>query len=241
MREIQSILKSFGLYKGKIDGISGPKTKKAIGCFQKLYGLPQSNRITNDTLAAMFHPKGMVNRDIPHCPERRYAGPLAGIPAQDEVEGFYGEKGKNQVKLKLPYPMVLAWDTSVTINRFSCHKKVSERLGSIFEKTLDEYGIDGIRKMRLDQFGGCLNVRRMRGGSRYSMHSWGIAVDIDPAHNQIWKKAIRSSAEIQSAGILPSLSFQEYDPFWKFVEEAGAVSLGKHTNFDWMHFQFALP
>jgi hypothetical protein len=31
-----------------------------------------------------------------------------------------------------------------------------------------------------------------------------------------------------------------YEPFWKFVEEEGAVSLGRARNYDYQHFQCAL-
>ena len=42
-----------------------------------------------------------------------------------------------------------------------------------------------IHRLRLDVWGGCLNVRKMRGGTRNSMHSWGIALDYDPQNNQL--------------------------------------------------------
>jgi len=109
-----------------------------------------------------------------------------------------------------------------------CHFKVAKPMTKIFTNTLDYYGEARIRELGLDLFGGCLNVRKMRGGTRYSMHSWGIAVDIDPANNRLrWTKA------------RARLARKEYEPFWRIVEAQGAISLGRTRNMDYMHFQFA--
>lgn len=141
---------------------------------------------------------------------------------------FYGPVGENQTSLILPYPMVLAWDTGVVVKKITCHEKVKDSLSIIFENTLKAYGITSIKKLRLNLFGGCLNVRRMRGGSSWSMHSWGCAVDIDPEHNQLkWGKD------------KATLARSEYDLFWKIIEGEGWVSLGRERNYDYMHFQAA--
>jgi hypothetical protein len=77
-------------------------------------------------------------------------------------------------------------------------------------------------------FGGCLNVRKMRGGSAWSIHSWGAAIDLDPDNNQLkW------------ASPKATFSKKEYEPFWKIVEAEGWTSLGRRRNYDWMHFQAA--
>lgn len=38
-REVQTVLKKWGYYKGSVDGINGPKTKEAVKSFQRKYGL----------------------------------------------------------------------------------------------------------------------------------------------------------------------------------------------------------
>lgn len=38
-REVQTVLKKWGYYKGSVDGINGPKTKDAVKRFQRKYGL----------------------------------------------------------------------------------------------------------------------------------------------------------------------------------------------------------
>lgn len=38
-REVQTVLKKWGYYKGSVDGINGPLTKEAVKSFQRKYGL----------------------------------------------------------------------------------------------------------------------------------------------------------------------------------------------------------
>ena len=144
-----------------------------------------------------------------------------------DIIAKYGEPGSNQVYCKLPYRMKLAWQKDVTIGRFSCHKTVKDQMEAIFEEVLACYGPYGIEQLGLDLFGGCLNVRRMRGGSRMSIHSWGLAVDLHPAKNRLkWNSDKAVFAQ------------QEYNTFWEIVEKHGGHSLGRVKNYDWMHFQF---
>lgn len=45
IRDIQQALKNANLYEGKIDGISGPKTRKAIEAFQSKVGLNPDGKV----------------------------------------------------------------------------------------------------------------------------------------------------------------------------------------------------
>ncbi len=144
-----------------------------------------------------------------------------------DIIKIYGEPGTRQTYASLPYRMKLAWDTRQSIKRFQCHELVKDQVEKIFNQTLDVYGLERIQELGLDMFGGCLNVRPIRGGERLSTHSWGLAIDIDPANNRLkW-----TSAQAR-------LAKPEYDKFWEIVYSNGAFSLGKERNFDWMHFQF---
>ena len=145
-----------------------------------------------------------------------------------EFDAFYGPRGSGLIRLQLPYTMRLAWDTGTQVNSFFCHGKVHDSLFRVLSKVRDHYGEDEIRRLRLDLYGGCYNERPIRGGTKWSMHSWGIAVDFDPARNKLeWG---RDKAAFASA---------EYKKWWEFWEEEGWVSLGRQRNFDWMHVQAA--
>lgn len=152
-------------------------------------------------------------------------------PRQADVRKFYGEPGNPDCTAgmaDLAYPMVIAWDAKQVIRRFRCHKLVEAPMERIFQKTLAHYGEAQIKKLGLNLFGGCYNLRQMRNGSAWSMHSWGIAVDLDPARNALNMKKPKAV-----------FSGSAYDAFWNIVEGEGAISLGRARDFDWMHFQFA--
>ena len=223
IQDIQRALRGLGLYWGKIDGDFGARSKEAVRKFQRINPPLKVDGIPGRKTLAELFPEAMPSRD-----EDTHARKRKNSPRQEDVSKFYGRVGRNQTKIVLPYRMKLAWDLDKPVKEITCHRKVAVPMQHIFEETLDHYGLDGIHDLRLDLYGGCLNIRKMRGGSRYSMHAWGIAIDIDPAHNRF--KWTRNRAH---------LSEKEYKPFWKIVKKHGATSLGQERNFDWMHFQFA--
>lgn len=150
------------------------------------------------------------------------------IPYESEVPEVFGEVGCQQTTIDLPYPMKLAWQPATEVNRLTCHNLIAPRMGAIFADVLAILGEDGIAELGLDMYGGCLNVRDKRGGGGRSMHSWGIAVDMDPARNKLRWRADRAR-----------LAQPDADPFWRIVERYGGVSLGRVKGWDYMHFQFA--
>lgn len=150
------------------------------------------------------------------------------LQVQSELVKFYGEVGTNQTKVRTPYPLKLAWDTSTIINRFTCHEKVADSIARVLDRVLDHYGIEEVQELGLDLWGGCLNVRAMRGGTKYSTHSWGIAIDWDPARNKLrWGRDRAVFAR------------PEYEKWWTLWEEEGWTSLLRAKNYDAMHVQRA--
>jgi hypothetical protein len=147
---------------------------------------------------------------------------------QADLVKYYGAVGTNQTKIQLPYAVKLAWNLEKTLTSYSCHEKVADSMGRVLTRVVDHYDITGIKKLGLDLWGGCLNVRAMRGGTKYSTHSWGIAVDWDPARNQLrWGKN------------KANFSKGDYDMWWKLWEDEGWTSLGRRRDYDWMHVQAA--
>jgi hypothetical protein len=122
--------------------------------------------------------------------------------------------------------MRLAWDTKTKVNTMRCHKLVAQNFTNVFNELLDVYGIEKIQALGIDLFGGCFNFRAMRGGSDYSRHSWGIAIDLDPARNQLHETS-------KTARFARS----EYKPMIDIFYKHGFISLGKEKNYDWMHFE----
>ena len=130
------------------------------------------------------------------------------------------------VTLNLPYPMRLAWDTDTTVSRMRCHKDVAIKFEAVFKDLLAHYGLEKIQELGIDLFGGCFNFRKMRGGSAWSKHSWGIAIDLDPARNKL-KETSRTAR----------FARPEYKPMIDIFYKHGFISLGREKNYDWMHFE----
>lgn len=152
---------------------------------------------------------------------------------QAQIEAKYGKAnptGKGYlVWLDLPYSMYLNWQTKTRVKRIQCHKLVHDRLKAVFQEILDTYGIDEIKKLQLDDYGGCFNYRLMRGGTKLSTHSWGIAIDLDPDRNLLHETSKTAR-----------FARPEYKQFIDIWYKHGFESLGREKNFDWMHFQTAI-
>lgn len=202
-----------GIDAGTIDGLMGPQTRFAFDTHQERQG-SEPVRVLPDRDA---DPARAAPRGIPPV-----------WPRQPDVPSFYGAVGGQQTKLVLPYPMKLAWDRSKVVKSFSIHSKVHDSALRCFTQIAAAYDEQARAELGIDLFGGCLNVRKMRGGSRWSMHAWGIGIDFDPERNAL--KATRRTAR---------LARPDAEPFWQIWEAEGWVSLGRARDFDWMHVQAA--
>jgi len=140
--------------------------------------------------------------------------------------GKPNEKGTYLEVIKLPYPMRIAWDTKTKVNSMRCHKLLKSNFLGVFNDLLAHYGYEKIVELGIDLYGGCFNYRAMRGGTQWSTHSWGIALDLDPERNQL--KETSATARFARP---------EYKPMIDIFYKHGFVSLGREKNFDWMHFQ----
>lgn len=259
---VQQHLAFGGYYTGKVDGIAGPATDRAIRAATATWdrkrlgvswGWLGGKRLAVAYLQAWLQINGKADpgpvdgflgpqtlyaldvwegANLPFRGNEVQAKPEPGVkwPAGDEksLRAFYGEPGKNLVRLDLPYAMRLAWDTDTFVNTIQCHVKVKDSLRGIFHDILEHYGPGRIAQLRLDHFGGCYNFRSKRNGTALSTHAWGIAVDIDPMRNQLaWG---RDKAMLARA---------EYQAFWEIVNAHGWVGLGPAKNYDWQHVMAA--
>lgn len=140
--------------------------------------------------------------------------------------GKPNQEGTYLTTIQLPYPMRLAWDKSTTVKTMRCHTLAAEKFKAVFAELLQVYGLPKIQELGIDLFGGCFNFRSMRGGSDYSRHSWGIAIDLDPERNLLHE----TSATARFAR-------PEYKSMIDVFYKHGFVSLGREKNYDWMHFE----
>lgn len=59
---------------------------------------------------------------------------------------------------------------------------LNKRLINPLSQALHEIKIKGLED-QIKTYDGCFNIRNMKAGNRYSLHSWGIAIDINAAWN----------------------------------------------------------
>jgi hypothetical protein len=107
------------------------------------------------------------------------------------------------------------------VNKITCHKLVAENFTNVFNDILKEYGYEKIVELGIDLYGGCFNFRKMRGGSDYSRHSWGIAIDLDPARN-----LLRETSKTAR------FARPEYKKMIDIFYKHGFESLGIEKNYD---------
>ena len=82
--------------------------------------------------------------------------------------------------IQLPFPMVLAWDHAVSVTHMRCHKLMMPVFSDVLNQILQQ-GLDSL----VSFFGGCYMYRPERASHRLSVHSWGIAIDLDPETNKM--------------------------------------------------------
>lgn len=223
-----------------VDGFNGPDTKAAFEKFENMLRSPQPPRPEIGWWSKLFQLGAqMVNEkplvipaaDPPKVvvePSRPPKIVRTAFPHQRDVPSFYGAVGSHQTLIKPVWPMVLAWDKSTSVNKISLHEKVAPSAQRCMEAALAAYDLDGIKKLGLDLWGGSLNVRKMRGGSNWSMHAWGIALDFDPDRNQLRQDHTTARLAKPDAKL-----------WFEIWEAAGWTSLGRSRDMDWMHVQAA--
>jgi hypothetical protein len=199
----QLVLKRNGFDPHGVDGMAGDGFKEALRAFQI------ANRETDPS-----------PHEVTHQP--------ALFPRQADVEKVFGKPGTNLVMVDLPYPFRLAWDKKQTVKRVQMNAKAADSFKRALQKALDHYGLAKIQELGLDIWGGGFNNRAMRGGTRKSMHAYGIAHDFDPERNQLRWGSDRAQ-----------MAKPEYAAFLDAFESEGWISLGRERNFDWMHVQAA--
>lgn len=125
--------------------------------------------------------------------------------------------------LTLPFPLYFGISK---VARLRCHRKIKPALEAVLVEILAHYGLDEIKRLRIDRFGGVFSYRMMRGANRRSRHSWGIAIDLDPTRNTL--KMDSNTA---------SFAKPAYAPMIAIFEKHGFISKGKADGIDWMHFE----
>jgi hypothetical protein len=143
----------------KVDGYFGPQTRKYVILFQQTHKLSADGIIGALTWQALFGT----------------AIPTPVTPAvfyQSELMNLFGDPHESSFRYQ--------WIVPATVHRwkFECHKLMVGPL----QKAVENLNAAGLIQ-EWHTYDGCWVVRYMRGSSQLSIHSWGLAIDINAAEN----------------------------------------------------------
>lgn len=145
-------------------------------------------------------------------------------PASDlrSMCAFYGEPGDESqlIAIDFPYPMFYG---GKIVRQTRLHHKCAYSLLRVLRRIKDILPQYPDITDEAEDYGGCYNFRKKRGGNGYSMHAWGAAIDLDADDNTFrdpW----------------PSKADMPLEIMVEFARE-GWISGGAFFGYDAMHFQ----
>lgn len=143
-------------------------------------------------------------------------GDIFGYIEKDHTLGA-GWQTEFLTRVALPFPLIISWDHSQTVNAITCHKL----LANVFSNVLNQIQSSGLQD-KVTSFGGCFSFRPQRTGTKLSAHAWRIAIDLNP--------------EINAQGTAGNMDPAVISTFRQAGFEWGGDWLGKTRHP--MHFQF---
>jgi hypothetical protein len=117
---------------------------------------------------------------------------------------------------------MVVWDVPTELEigvipkKIYCNKDMVAPLTQAFKNLIDRKFVN-----ELKTWDGCFNIRKKRGLTSMSLHSWGIAIDVNAAWNGLNKQPVLTPG------------------FVKCFTDAGFEWGGTWTRKDGMHFQLA--
>ena len=128
----------------------------------------------------------------------------------------YGDPWSNESKFMMMWDVPTNFEHGAIPKRIYCNRDMVDPLYLAF-KYINERGLAD----QVKTYDGCFNRRKKRGGTSLSLHSWGIAIDINAAWNGFGKTPTMSAELV------------------KCFTDAGFDWGGVWKKPDGMHFQLA--
>ena len=156
----------------------------------------------------------------------------AALPRQADCAKFYGEPGPaieaQLIFSVLPFDLRLDWDLGKRVRRVKLHKKCAVAFSAAMTAVHDHYGPVRMRDLGIDRFAGGYAHRTMRGGTSWSRHAYGCAVDFYAGPNGLKVRC-------------PDALFckPDYKAFLDIMEAHGWLPAIRLWGADAMHFQMA--
>ncbi|MDD5291089.1 MAG: M15 family metallopeptidase [Patescibacteria group bacterium] len=225
VKKLQQKLFELSYNTGSVDGIFGPRTQRAIICFQRDNNLDIDGVVGDETWKKLFNEPFPQPLAIETPPSQEKCFQIFGdfrIPGWKEQSLVKCDLSEFKEELKdVFFDWMTENDKAFIHNNwfgFMTHKSVASKFQEAFRNVISR----GLHK-QIKTFGGCFNPRQIRGGQSWSTHSWGIAIDINPKWNRFGQK-----------------NFEMSENLARCFEDIGFVWGGRWTGFpDAMHFQYA--
>lgn len=128
----------------------------------------------------------------------------------------YGDPSANEGKFMVLWDVPSDLEHGAIPKRLYCNRDLKPLLEKAFKNVIDR----GLA-VQVKTWDGCFNIRKKRGATSMSLHSWGLAIDFNAAWNGFGKTPTMS----------PELV--------KCFTDAGLDWGGKWSRPDGMHFQIA--
>lgn len=142
--------------------------------------------------------------------------------SQAALRAFYGEPGDESNLVSIAFPFPVFYDGKL-VKSTRVHKKCAASLLRVLTRIGENYFANRGIMEEAEDYGGCYNFRLKRGGSSYSLHAFGAAIDLDADDN-----TFRDSWPMQAD--MPLEIMEE------FARE-GWKSAGMFWGYDSMHFE----
>lgn len=225
VKKLQQKLSEIGYNVGLVDGVFGPKTQAAVIKYQTDKGLHADGVIGDQTWNSLFRESIPKIPSIDNPPSQNHCFDVYGnhqLAGWDEQNIVRCDLSQFSEKLRHVYLNGYKENDLAFMHTnwfgFTCHRLVVPKFQLAFKNVVDKN-----LSHKIKTFGGCLNKRLMRGGNTWSMHSWGIAIDLNVQWNQFGQK-----------------NFEMGEDVAKCFEDIGFVWGGRWLGSpDAMHFQYA--
>lgn len=208
----QACLNELGHEAGQIDGWFGVNTMEALNAFLFIVTNGREEVVERTPLSNITA--------------------SSGIPHQNEVKAVYGDPATQiagrLTQIKLPFKLRIDFNMRQSTNKISVHRDCAPSLEAALIAVHAHYGPSEMARLGIDRYAGAYNKRKMRGGSKWSMHAYGCAIDFYAAPNGLRMRC-------------PQALFcgPEYKSFLDIMEQHEWLPAIRLWGADAMHFQRA--
>ena len=101
--------------------------------------------------------------------------------------GRYGDPFQNERKFMTMWDVPAEVEHGAIPKKIYCNKDIVPLLNQAF-KNINDRGLAN----QVKTWDGCFNIRKKRGATSMSLHSWGLAIDVNAAWNGFGKKPTMS-------------------------------------------------